>query len=49
MSRSTSRIQRAILSVTDKPGLVDFARQLPGLGVELISTRGTDKHRHVCI
>jgi phosphoribosylaminoimidazolecarboxamide formyltransferase / IMP cyclohydrolase len=41
MSRSSSRIQRAILSVTDKTGLVDFARQLSGLGVELISTGGT--------
>jgi phosphoribosylaminoimidazolecarboxamide formyltransferase / IMP cyclohydrolase len=34
-------IQRAILSVTDKTGLVDFARQLSSLGVELISTGGT--------
>ncbi len=38
-----SKIQRAILSVTDKTGLVDFARQLSGLGVELISTGGTAK------
>jgi phosphoribosylaminoimidazolecarboxamide formyltransferase/IMP cyclohydrolase len=43
MSRSNSRIQRAILSVTDKTGLVDFARQLSGLGIELISTGGTAK------
>src|SRR5580700_3444013 len=43
MSRSTSRIQRAVLSVTDKTGLVDFARQLSGLGIELISTGGTAK------
>ncbi len=43
MSRSTSRIQRAILSVTDKTGLVEFARQLSGLGIELISTGGTAK------
>jgi phosphoribosylaminoimidazolecarboxamide formyltransferase / IMP cyclohydrolase len=43
MSRSSSRIQRAILSVTDKTGLVDFARRLSGLGVELISTGGTAK------
>jgi phosphoribosylaminoimidazolecarboxamide formyltransferase/IMP cyclohydrolase len=42
-SRSTSRIQRAILSVTDKTGLVEFARQLSGLGIELISTGGTAK------
>ena len=38
-----SRVQRAILSVTDKSGLVDFARQLSGLGVELVSTGGTAK------
>jgi phosphoribosylaminoimidazolecarboxamide formyltransferase/IMP cyclohydrolase len=37
------RIQRAILSVTDKTGLVDFAHKLSGLGVELISTGGTAK------
>jgi phosphoribosylaminoimidazolecarboxamide formyltransferase/IMP cyclohydrolase len=43
MSSIASRIQRAILSVTDKTGLVDFARQLSGLGVELISTGGTAK------
>jgi phosphoribosylaminoimidazolecarboxamide formyltransferase/IMP cyclohydrolase len=43
MSPSTSRIQRAILSVTDKAGLVDFARKLSTLGIELISTGGTAK------
>jgi phosphoribosylaminoimidazolecarboxamide formyltransferase/IMP cyclohydrolase len=43
MSTSTSKIQRAILSVTDKTGLVDFARQLSALGIELISTGGTAK------
>jgi len=40
MSHS-SRIQRAILSVTDKACLVDFARTLSALGIELISTGGT--------
>ncbi len=34
-------IQRALLSVTDKTGLVDFARHLAGMDVELISTGGT--------
>ena len=34
-------IQRALLSVTDKTGIVDFARALSGWGVELISTGGT--------
>src|SRR5579859_5518811 len=38
-----ARIQRAILSVTDKTGLVDFARKLAALGIELISTGGTAK------
>jgi phosphoribosylaminoimidazolecarboxamide formyltransferase/IMP cyclohydrolase len=38
-----SKIERAILSVTDKTGLVDFARKLAGTGVELISTGGTAK------
>ena len=37
------KIQRAILSVTDKTGLVDFAKQLAGMNVELISTGGTAK------
>src|SRR5579862_3652211 len=40
---SSNRIQRAILSVTDKTGLVDFARRLAALGIELISTGGTAK------
>ena len=35
------RIERALLSVSDKAGLVDFARVLAELGVELISTGGT--------
>jgi phosphoribosylaminoimidazolecarboxamide formyltransferase / IMP cyclohydrolase len=38
-----AKIQRAILSVTDKTGLVDFARKLEGMSVELISTGGTAK------
>src|SRR6202140_1879243 len=43
MSPTQTKIQRAILSVTDKTGLVEFARKLAGLGVELISTGGTSK------
>ena len=43
MSASQTKIKRAILSVTDKTGLVEFARKLAGLGVELISTGGTAK------
>jgi len=35
------RIERALLSVTDKTGIVEFARALTALGVEIISTGGT--------
>jgi phosphoribosylaminoimidazolecarboxamide formyltransferase/IMP cyclohydrolase len=34
---------RALLSVSDKTGLIDFARDLAGLGWELLSTGGTAK------
>lgn len=37
----TPRIARALLSVSDKTGLVDFARRLADAGVELLSTGGT--------
>jgi len=36
-----SKMRRAILSVTDKTGLVEFARQLAALDIELVSTGGT--------
>jgi phosphoribosylaminoimidazolecarboxamide formyltransferase/IMP cyclohydrolase len=35
------RIRRALLSVSDKRGLVEFARGLAELGVEIVSTGGT--------
>ena len=35
------KITRALLSVSDKTGLIDFARALHGHGVELVSTGGT--------
>ncbi len=38
-----AKVQRALLSVTDKTGLVDFAKKLAGMSVELISTGGTAK------
>ena len=38
---NAKQIRRALLSVTDKTGLVDFARVLAGFGVELVSTGGT--------
>ncbi|HEX7175856.1 MAG TPA: bifunctional phosphoribosylaminoimidazolecarboxamide formyltransferase/IMP cyclohydrolase [Pyrinomonadaceae bacterium] len=34
-------IRRALLSVSDKAGLIDFARALRGHGVEILSTGGT--------
>src|SRR6267154_422827 len=47
LERSTTerlrRITRALLSVSDKTGLVEFARALSGHGIELSSTGGTAK------
>src|SRR5215207_3733763 len=43
MSTSPRRITRALLSVSDKSGLIDFARALAGYGIELVSTGGTAK------
>src|SRR3984885_322503 len=37
------RASRALISVSDKTGVVEFARALAGHGVELISTGGTRK------
>ena len=38
-----ARVARALLSVSEKRGLVDFARGLAELGVEILSTGGTAK------
>ncbi|MGP8175267.1 MAG: bifunctional phosphoribosylaminoimidazolecarboxamide formyltransferase/IMP cyclohydrolase [Terracidiphilus sp.] len=38
---TAKQIRRALLSVTDKTGLVEFAQVLAGFGVELVSTGGT--------
>ncbi len=38
-----SKVTRALLSVTDKAGLLEFAQRLHALGVELVSTGGTAK------
>ena len=40
-SKDAKPIRRALLSVTDKTGLVEFAKVLAGFGVELVSTGGT--------
>ena len=37
------KIKRALLSVSDKEGLVDFAKELAAHGVEILSTGGTAK------
>ncbi|MDY2685630.1 MAG: IMP cyclohydrolase [Selenomonadaceae bacterium] len=37
------KIQRALVSVSDKTGVVDFARKLHEAGIEIISTGGTMK------
>ncbi|MGB5716195.1 MAG: bifunctional phosphoribosylaminoimidazolecarboxamide formyltransferase/IMP cyclohydrolase [Gammaproteobacteria bacterium] len=36
-----NKIQRALISVSDKAGIADFARDLHALGIEILSTGGT--------
>src|SRR5690348_3889786 len=36
-------IKRALISVTDKSGLAQFARGLDALGIEIVSTGGTSR------
>lgn len=43
MTENLRRIARALLSVSDKTGLIDFARALAGHDIELVSTGGTRK------
>jgi len=45
MTDQTTRlpVRRALISVSDKTGIVDFARELAALGVEILSTGGTFK------
>lgn len=43
MNNHSVKIKRALLSVSDKSGLIEFAKKLVALGVELISTGGTYK------
>ena len=44
MSSDVRRIERALLSVSDKTGLLDLARALHARGVTLVSTGGTRRH-----
>src|SRR5215475_959005 len=41
MAEHLRPISRAVISVSDKTGLVEFARRLEGFGVALVSTGGT--------
>jgi phosphoribosylaminoimidazolecarboxamide formyltransferase/IMP cyclohydrolase len=43
MATHPRRITRALLSVSDKAGLIEFAKALVGYNVELVSTGGTAK------
>ncbi|NDA47582.1 MAG: bifunctional phosphoribosylaminoimidazolecarboxamide formyltransferase/inosine monophosphate cyclohydrolase, partial [Alphaproteobacteria bacterium] len=43
MSSDLRPLTRALLSVSDKTGLIDFARALSARGIELVSTGGTSK------
>ncbi len=36
-----AKIERALISLTDKSGIEDFAKELAALGVEILSTGGT--------
>src|SRR5215212_6818597 len=38
------RVQRALITVSDKTGITEFARCLRELGVEIVSTGGTARH-----
>ena len=41
MTEDLRRASRALISVSDKGGIVEFARALAGYGIELVSTGGT--------
>lgn len=43
MTTASPTIKRALISVSDKSGLVDFGKALAALGVEIVSTGGTAK------
>jgi len=43
MTENLQPIRRALISVSDKTGIVDFARELKSFNVEIISTGGTAK------
>ena len=46
MNSDSYPIKRALISVSNKEGIIDFARELHNLGIELISTGGTSTLLH---
>ncbi|MGY3133120.1 AICAR transformylase/IMP cyclohydrolase PurH [Bradyrhizobium sp. USDA 4501] len=45
MTEQLRRVTRALLSVSDKAGLIDFAKALADHGVELVSTGAAPPRR----
>ncbi len=43
MEKKMKKIERALISLTDKSGIETFAQQLADLGIEILSTGGTAK------
>ena len=43
MNQSSVPVKRALISVSDKTGIVEFARELQKLDIEIISTGGTSQ------
>ena len=43
LKKMNIKIKRALISVSNKAGILDFARNLSDMGVELLSTGGTAK------
>lgn len=46
MNQEKLKVKRALISVSDKTNLVEFAEQLHNLGIEIISTGGTSRALH---
>jgi phosphoribosylaminoimidazolecarboxamide formyltransferase/IMP cyclohydrolase len=43
LTPDTHKIKRALISVSDKDGIVEFSKELESLGIEIFSTGGTQK------
>ena len=44
LNKESIKINRALISVFDKTGVVELAQKLEKIGVEILSTGGTQKH-----